>query len=76
MKRIILCAAATAALLAVPSLADARARHHRVVHHSARHSGRNVNTYTGYRGGDTSQGNAAVDNLNAQSLARARGTTQ
>jgi len=87
MKRIILCVAATAALLAVPALADAQPIQHR--HHTTRHTtrhttshtnhnttGRSANKYTGYHGGDTTQGNSAVDQLNAQSLARARGTAQ
>ena len=74
MKRIILSVAAIAALLAVPTLADARPmKHHRAAHHAARHA-RGAAKAPAYRGGDS--GSAAVDALNAQSLARARGTAQ
>ena len=78
MKRLLLSAVAAAPLLALPMLAQAATAKHRTVHHStsASTSGRSVNKYTGYHGGDTPQGNAAVDQLNAQSLARARGTAQ
>lgn len=75
MNRFLLSCAA-AALLAAPvlaaSAADAATTKHRTPHHAAT-SGRSPNKYTGYHGGDTPQGNAAVDQLNAQSLANARG---
>ena len=83
----LLSAAAVAALFALPAAAHAQATapaapaattpakpmaHHAPVHHMAA-SGRSPYKYTGYHGGDTPQGNAAVDQLNAQSLANARG---
>ena len=86
MKRLLLSAVAAAPLLAFPIIAhaqsDAPAKPMKPAHHMAHHatqasaSGRSPYKYTGYHGGDTSQGNAAVDQLNAQSLARARGTAQ
>lgn len=72
MKRLILCAAATAALLAVPAIAHAKPARHHVVHRTVASKGGRA---TAYRGNDP-QGNAAVDNLNAQSLAQARGTAR
>ena len=72
MKRILLSVAAVAALLAIPTLADARPMKHRMGHHASRHAARG--RVPAYRGGDS--GSAAVDALNAQSLARARGTAQ
>lgn len=72
MKRILLSVAAVAALLAVPTLADAKPMKHRAAHHAGRMVGKG--RVPAYRGGDS--GSAAVDALNAQSLARARGTAQ
>ena len=69
MKRLILCAAAVAALLAAPVIADAKPAKHRAIHRTVAHKGGKA---TAYRGNDPA-GNAAVDNLNAQSLANARG---